>query len=142
MCWKSFIFIVLIAIGFGCAGDSRELTNALHSITAEDLSADVQVLSSDEFEGRKPSSPGEEKTISFLKNEFQKLGLQPGNGLRDRRRYLYEFYGEYEAEVCRHHDHLDQQFSNGIARCHQRQGSRPTGQYHQRWQRLPTIAHR
>ncbi|MCH8956237.1 M28 family peptidase [candidate division KSB1 bacterium] len=77
---KSFIFITLIAIGFGCAGDSRELTNALNSITAEDLSADVQVLSSDEFEGRKPSSPGEEKTISFLKAEFQKLGLQPGNG--------------------------------------------------------------
>ena len=80
MFWKSFIFITLIAIGFGCAGDSRELTNALNSITAEDLSADVQVLSSDEFEGRKPSSPGEEKTISFLKAEFQKLGLQPGNG--------------------------------------------------------------
>ena len=77
---KSFIFIALITIGFGCAGDSRELTNALDSITAEDLSADVQVLSSDEFEGRKPSSPGEEKTISFLKAEFQKLGLQPGNG--------------------------------------------------------------
>ncbi len=68
MFWKSFIFIVLIAIGFGCAGDSRELTNALDSITAGDISADVEVLASDEFEGRKPSSPGEEKTISFLKD--------------------------------------------------------------------------
>ncbi|MCH7681596.1 M28 family peptidase [candidate division KSB1 bacterium] len=80
MFWKSFVFPILIAIGFGCSGDSAELTNALESITAADLSADVQVLGSDEFEGRKPSSPGEEKTISFLKEEFQKLGLQPGNG--------------------------------------------------------------
>jgi len=80
MFWKLFFFIILIVISFGCSGDSRELTNALDSITAEDLSADVQVLGSDEFEGRKPSSAGEEKTIRFLKEEFQKLGLQPGNG--------------------------------------------------------------
>jgi len=52
----------------------------LESITAEDLSKDVEILSSDEFEGRAPASKGEEKTINFLKEEFQKLGLKPGNG--------------------------------------------------------------
>ncbi|HDZ27211.1 MAG TPA: M28 family peptidase, partial [Candidatus Aminicenantes bacterium] len=53
---------------------------ALESITAEELSKDVEILSSDEFEGRAPASEGEEKTINFLKEEFQKLGLKPGNG--------------------------------------------------------------
>ena len=38
------------------------------------------MLSSDEFEGRAPSSEGEEKTVRYLETEFKKVGLQPGNG--------------------------------------------------------------
>ena len=37
------------------------------------------MLSSDEFEGRKPGTPGEERTVQYLTGEFQKLGLKPGN---------------------------------------------------------------
>ena len=33
----------------------------------------IKVLASDEFEGRKPFSPGETKTINYLKSEFEKL---------------------------------------------------------------------
>lgn len=40
----------------------------------------VRTLASDTFEGRKPFTPGETKTIEYLKSEFEKLGLQPGNG--------------------------------------------------------------
>ncbi len=71
----SFLFMTL---WFGCA--RNDIAPALESITTEDLAADIAVLASDEFEGRRPSSRGEEKTINFLKEEFQKLGLQPGNG--------------------------------------------------------------
>ena len=39
----------------------------------------TRVLSSDEFEGRAPGTPGEEKTVTYLVDEFKKLGLQPGN---------------------------------------------------------------
>jgi Zn-dependent M28 family amino/carboxypeptidase len=39
----------------------------------------IKVLASDEFEGRAPGTPGEEKTIQYLTAEFQKLGLKPGN---------------------------------------------------------------
>lgn len=39
----------------------------------------VQQLSSDAFEGRAPGSVGEEKTLALLVEEFQKLGLKPGN---------------------------------------------------------------
>ncbi|WP_070157641.1 M28 family peptidase [Sphingobium phenoxybenzoativorans] len=39
----------------------------------------VQALSSDAFEGRAPGTPGEEKTLALLSDEFGKLGLKPGN---------------------------------------------------------------
>ena len=68
---------LMVIVGCGGAGG---IAAAKRSITAEDLAADIQVLASDEFEGRGPSSPGEERTIEFLKGEFEKLGLEPGNG--------------------------------------------------------------
>ncbi|GAB3923371.1 M28 family metallopeptidase [Larkinella terrae] len=40
----------------------------------------IQILASDAFEGRKPFTEGEKKTVAYLKAEFQKAGLQPGNG--------------------------------------------------------------
>ncbi|HBR82810.1 MAG TPA: peptidase M28, partial [Erythrobacter sp.] len=36
-------------------------------------------LSSDEFEGRAPGTQGEEKTVAYLIEEFEKAGLEPGN---------------------------------------------------------------
>jgi Zn-dependent M28 family amino/carboxypeptidase len=49
-------------------------------ISAEDFAAHVKVLASDEFAGRAPGSAGEEKTVEYLREQFQRLGLQPGNG--------------------------------------------------------------
>jgi Zn-dependent M28 family amino/carboxypeptidase len=40
----------------------------------------VRVLASDDFMGRKPGTPGEDKTVSYLVEKFHKLGLKPGNG--------------------------------------------------------------
>ena len=53
---------------------------AVATITASDLLADIEILASDDFEGRAPSSAGEEKTVNFLRDEFRALGLMPGNG--------------------------------------------------------------
>jgi len=36
-------------------------------------------LSSDKYEGRAPATPGEEKTLEYLKTQFESLGLTPGN---------------------------------------------------------------
>ncbi len=49
------------------------------AISAADILARTKILASDEFEGRAPGSPGEEKTVAYLVSEFKKLGLQPGN---------------------------------------------------------------
>ena len=49
------------------------------SITGDDLKRHIEVLASDAFEGRLPGTPGEDKTVAYLSEQFQKLGLQPGN---------------------------------------------------------------
>ncbi len=51
---------------------------ALATVTPEEIVAHVQVLGSDEFEGRAPSSQGEEKTMEYLTGQFSALGLEPG----------------------------------------------------------------
>ena len=50
------------------------------SISDADIREPLKVLSSDEFEGRLPTTEGEKKTIDYLVSEFTKAGLQPGNG--------------------------------------------------------------
>src|ERR1700676_4172499 len=40
----------------------------------------VRMLASDDFEGRKPGTAGEEKTVAYLVEKFRKLGLKPGIG--------------------------------------------------------------
>lgn len=50
------------------------------AITPADFAEHVRVLASDEFEGRAPGTPGEEKTVEYLKAQFQRMGLKPGNG--------------------------------------------------------------
>ncbi|MFQ5822135.1 MAG: M28 family metallopeptidase [Candidatus Heimdallarchaeota archaeon] len=74
------VFMVDLFILFSCSRMEKQLKPALESIKAEDLAKHIEILASDEFEGRAPSTPGEEKTIQYLKNEFEALELQPGNG--------------------------------------------------------------
>lgn len=47
-------------------------------ISADNLSRHVRILASEEFEGRAPATPGEDKTIAYLTEEFRKAGVQPG----------------------------------------------------------------
>ena len=48
-------------------------------ISAEAVIAHIEVLASDEFEGRAPGSAGEARTVAYLTDQFQQLGLAPGN---------------------------------------------------------------
>lgn len=54
------------------------IEEALASITEEEIREYTQVLASDEFGGRSPSSPGEDLTIQYLTEQFASLGLEPG----------------------------------------------------------------
>ncbi len=47
-------------------------------VDAQRLSEHVRILSSDEFEGRGPATPGEAKAIAYISEQYAKAGLQPG----------------------------------------------------------------
>ena len=49
------------------------------TINADSLLQKIRVLASDEFEGRGPGTAGEEKTVAYLTQQFQGMGLLPGN---------------------------------------------------------------
>ena len=50
------------------------------AIDAGDFAEHVQQLASDDFGGRGPGTPGEEKSVEYIKAQFARIGLQPGNG--------------------------------------------------------------
>ena len=56
-----------------------DLQLALNTINSDSLLGEIKTLSSDDFEGRKPGSDGEQKTILYMQREFQQMGLKPGN---------------------------------------------------------------
>ena len=61
------------------AAPALDLKPALESIKPGRILDHIKVLASDEFEGRGPGTPGEEKTVAYLTGQFQKMGLKPGN---------------------------------------------------------------
>lgn len=75
------ICIALLAVGAiaACAGGPRRLPPST-DIDEDAFRNAVRTLSSDEFEGRRPGTAGEEKTLAFLTAQFRRLGLKPGNG--------------------------------------------------------------
>src|SRR6476646_4125239 len=61
------------------AQPSREVQRDLAGITTNNLLHHIQVLSSDEFEGRSPGTRGETLTVDYLIGQFRAMGLRPGN---------------------------------------------------------------
>jgi Zn-dependent M28 family amino/carboxypeptidase len=56
-----------------------ELKPAFDAISANDIMQHTRTLSADEYEGRGPGTKGEELTVKYLTEQFQRLGLKPGN---------------------------------------------------------------
>ena len=52
---------------------------AMPKIEPQPILEHIKILASDEFEGRAPGTPGEEKTVAYLVDQFKQLGLKPGN---------------------------------------------------------------
>lgn len=67
--------------GMGGGEAALDIPEIAPGVLSEATMKDVtRLLSSDEFEGRMPGTPGEEKTIALLTERFKAAGLQPGNG--------------------------------------------------------------
>lgn len=73
-------FIGLVAIFIlSCSHKKVDNLNP-GGINAVDLKQWISVIASDDFQGRFPTSKGEEKTINYLTEQFKLLGAKPGNG--------------------------------------------------------------
>ncbi len=77
---KNVLALLMLAVLSNCQSGSDLLPNPEQQIDIDDLSKHIRILASDEFEGRAPSSTGEEKTIRYLAQQFRALGVEPGNG--------------------------------------------------------------
>lgn len=58
--------------------DTASVPMPADGITAALIGRHIKVLASDEYQGRRPFTAGEDKATSYLAAEFKKLGLQPG----------------------------------------------------------------
>ncbi len=77
--------LVLLSLGL-LASSALALTSpieppqtAVDAIDAQDLLEHIKVLGSDKFEGRAPGTQGETESVKYITEQFQKLGLKPGN---------------------------------------------------------------
>lgn len=69
-----------VALSFATVGAADDrLKPALEAIQPEALLNHIRTLASDEFEGRGPGTPGEEKTAAYLVDQFKAMELKPGN---------------------------------------------------------------
>lgn len=73
---KKNIVILIAFVGLIFTGCS-DYKNAEETINAEDMTRIVKEFASDEFQGRKPFTIGEEKAVDYLIKEYKRIGLEP-----------------------------------------------------------------
>ena len=71
---------LLLLFSTSCKQNNDASNDGLSSFNKDSLKQHIKVLASDEFMGRKPFSIGETKAVEYIKNTFEKLGLEPANG--------------------------------------------------------------
>ncbi len=72
----SIIALLSFTFGFFSCSDYKR---AEDTINAEEMTRIVKEFASDEFQGRKPFTAGEEKAVDFLIKEYKRIGLEPAN---------------------------------------------------------------
>jgi Peptidase family M28 len=75
----AFLGAVLAGLVLSGADTSPVPARALNAITPEGILKHIRVLASDEFEGRGPATPGEQKSLDYIIAQCKALKLAPGN---------------------------------------------------------------
>lgn len=75
---SAFVGLVPLAV-IACAS-SAPTPKAPAAVSAQLYEQHIARLASDEFEGRKPATRGEEKTLAYLTDAFTRIGLDPAVG--------------------------------------------------------------
>jgi Zn-dependent M28 family amino/carboxypeptidase len=77
---NGFILIAAIYSLPSCNHAVQDDNQATNPFNRDSLAAHIIVLASDSFQGRKPFTSGETRTLDYLQKEFRSMGLEPGNG--------------------------------------------------------------
>ncbi|TAJ08178.1 M28 family peptidase [Marinilabiliaceae bacterium JC017] len=77
---RTIYFLSVFLAAVGCQNQERQLQKAEAVISEANMTAYVQELASDAYQGRKPFTEGETKTLDYLTKTYQSLGLEPANG--------------------------------------------------------------
>jgi len=85
----SALAIMLLAISAANGCNSTKIVEApaaaqlpvasMPKIDQQKILDRIKVLSSDEYEGRKPGTKGEELSVKYIEDQFKQLNLKPGN---------------------------------------------------------------
>jgi Zn-dependent M28 family amino/carboxypeptidase len=60
-----------------CSSTEESLQKAENVISTTRMTSYIQELASDEYQGRKPFSQAEAKTIQYIANQYKEIGLEP-----------------------------------------------------------------
>ena len=77
--YSAILFILIVLSAIGCAYKQITVPEVTNSEFAAAYRNDLRTLASDEFQGRKPGTPGGKMTQEYLINSFESMGLEPGN---------------------------------------------------------------
>jgi Zn-dependent M28 family amino/carboxypeptidase len=80
--FRAALFLTIACPFLSCnqGGNNATADAGLSAFNKDTLASDISILASDDFQGRRPFTPGETKTIDFLVNAYSRLGIEPGNG--------------------------------------------------------------
>ena len=71
--------VLPLSSAYGQQSPFKNLRAGMLSINSEDLLDHIEVLASDDYEGRGPGGIGEDLTVEYLIGQFMRFGLEPGN---------------------------------------------------------------
>jgi Zn-dependent M28 family amino/carboxypeptidase len=80
MAHNARLLLIIISLTWACSPNNQfDTDDGLQSFTLKGFEDHVRVLASDEYQGRKPFTEGEVKTLAYLQEQFKTIGLEPGN---------------------------------------------------------------
>ncbi len=79
---KNLIVLVSLLAFSACRQPDKQtdMRDGLSALNADSLTQNIVTLSSDVFQGRRPFTEGEVKTVNYLKDSYERMGLEPGYG--------------------------------------------------------------
>ncbi|MDH5608297.1 MAG: M28 family metallopeptidase [Cyclobacteriaceae bacterium] len=72
-----YVFFGLVLLG--CTPTTKPTVDG-SAVDTLLIAAHIRELASDAYLGRKPFTEGEAKTVAYIRAQFEKMGLEPGNG--------------------------------------------------------------